>query len=165
MSLTRQTMHRRIATSPAKQSGAVLYVALVVLILLALIGIAGMQVTGLQEKMSANYRNTNLAFQNAEGQVRLTESECDVEGYCTQIGPDCFSGFDATTWAQNMAMDTPLSDRINICPVADLTPGWGSTDLGIESENKKPPIPHQITVYATNAAANADAAIDTIFIP
>ena len=59
--------------SSASQKGAVLYVALIVLILLALLGIVGMQVSGLQEKMSANYRNANLAFQNAEGGVRLRE--------------------------------------------------------------------------------------------
>ncbi|MCM5640131.1 PilX N-terminal domain-containing pilus assembly protein, partial [Xanthomonas hortorum] len=40
------------------QSGAVLYVALIMLILLALLGIAGMQVTGLQERMAFNYRSS-----------------------------------------------------------------------------------------------------------
>ena len=38
----------------SRQSGAALYVALIMLILLALIGIVAMQVAGLQERMSAN---------------------------------------------------------------------------------------------------------------
>ena len=43
------------------------------LILLALLGIAGMQVAGMQEKMAANYRAANRAFQNSEGVVRAAE--------------------------------------------------------------------------------------------
>ena len=38
----------------SRQEGAALYVALMILVLLALIGIVGMQVAGLQERMAAN---------------------------------------------------------------------------------------------------------------
>ena len=41
---------------PGRQRGAVLYVALIMLLLLAMIGVVGLQVTGLQERMSSNYR-------------------------------------------------------------------------------------------------------------
>ena len=47
----------------SRQEGAALYVALMFLVLLALIGIVGMQVAGIQERMAANYMATNQAFQ------------------------------------------------------------------------------------------------------
>ena len=65
----------------SRQQGAALYVALIMLILLALIGIVGMQVAGLQERMAANYRTTNLAFQNAEALARtMPMGHVDVRG-------------------------------------------------------------------------------------
>ena len=105
MSIQRSRMSPR--NRRALQGGAVLYVALIMLILLALIGIVGMQVTGLQEKMSANYRNVNLAFQNAESGVRLrecyAEDEVNKTSNCatgaTTIQDICGDGFDATNWA------------------------------------------------------------------
>ena len=47
---------QRRLSPPSRQHGAVLYVALIMLILLALIGVVGMQVAGMQERMSSDYR-------------------------------------------------------------------------------------------------------------
>ena len=69
------TIRTRRQTPPRAQRGVVLYVALVMLLLLALLGITAMQVTGLQERMTSNYRSTNMAFQNAEGRARGRESD------------------------------------------------------------------------------------------
>ena len=53
--------------SPSKhQSGVVLPISMIMLLLLTLIGITGSHVTGLEEKMAGNSRNYNLAFQAAE---------------------------------------------------------------------------------------------------
>jgi type IV pilus assembly protein PilX len=57
-----------------QQRGAVLYVALIMLILLALLGVVGMQVAGMQERMAANYRAANMAFQASERAGRVTPS-------------------------------------------------------------------------------------------
>lgn len=59
--------------TPTKQTGAVLYISLIMLLLLSIIGITGMQVTGLEEKMSGNTRDSNLAFQSAEATLRAGE--------------------------------------------------------------------------------------------
>ncbi|WP_251280312.1 pilus assembly PilX family protein, partial [Enterobacter hormaechei] len=56
-----------------QQRGAVLYVALMLLILLSLIGVVGMQVASMQERMSSNYRAANVAFQASERAVRDAE--------------------------------------------------------------------------------------------
>ncbi len=56
--------------SYSKQKGAALFIALIVLIILALIGIAGMQATTQEEKMAGNMRDQILAFQAAESALR-----------------------------------------------------------------------------------------------
>jgi len=49
-----------------KQAGAVLVVSLVVLLVLTLLGVAGMNSAMMQERMAANAQNSNKAFQAAE---------------------------------------------------------------------------------------------------
>lgn len=65
-------------TGTAKhQSGAVLAISLIILLLLTLIGITATQVTGLEEKMAGNFRDRNLAFQAAETALRAGEAEIE----------------------------------------------------------------------------------------
>lgn len=59
---------------PAHQSGVVLVVSLIMLLLLTLIGVTSSQVTSLEEKMAGNSRNYNLAFQAAESALRAGEA-------------------------------------------------------------------------------------------
>ncbi len=65
-------------TSLTHQSGAVLAISLVMLLLLTLIGITGTQVTGLEEKMAGNSRDQNLAFQSAEAALRAGEAKIET---------------------------------------------------------------------------------------
>jgi len=60
-------------TSKNKQTGVVLVVSLIMLLLLTLIGVTGTQVTTLEEKMAGNSRDQNVAFQAAE--ATLIEAE------------------------------------------------------------------------------------------
>lgn len=158
--------------SPRRERGAVLYVALIMLILLAMIGIVGMQVTGMQERMSSNYRSANLAFQNAEGDARLVE--CFIEATvnrtattCPAVTIDtCTAGFDASAWAQGHAFATPAADRVSVRSIGPCISGNTSLGMGGELDEDPNPI-YQVTVYATDlpVASGADAAIDTIFRP
>lgn len=52
--------------SISHQQGAVLIVSLVVMLVITLLGVAGMNSSLMQEKMAANAQNTNRAFQAAE---------------------------------------------------------------------------------------------------
>ncbi len=172
--MRRYTFQPRLS-SPAHQRGAVLYVALVMLILLALIGIVGMQVSGLQEKMSANYRNTNIAFQNAEAQVR--NAECFIESQVNRTAPgtctgtivekNCEIDFDATDWASERAMDDPVEDSMMIRSISKCVAGEPGLDMGKVPENEAPNPIYQLSAYATDFQNNpsADAAVDTIFRP
>lgn len=73
------------------QSGAVLIVSLVMLLLLTLIGTTGMQTTSLEERMVGNMRDQNNAFQMAEEVLRFGEAAtagalpfvCDGVGVAT----------------------------------------------------------------------------------
>lgn len=56
-----------------KQRGATLIVSLIFLVVLSIIGLAGMDVTSLEEKMAGNMRDRNVSFQAAEAALREGE--------------------------------------------------------------------------------------------
>lgn len=161
-----------------RQRGAVLYIALIMLVLIALLGIVAMQVSGLQEKMAANYRNTNLAFQNAEN--RASTAECFLDNLVNRrsstgcvpgtvnIEEICDSGFDATNWATTTSMSSTPAASTNMRSIGKCISGQSSLGMGRTAERGGDPNPvYQITVYATDTplSPSADAAIDTIFMP
>jgi type IV pilus assembly protein PilX len=55
------------------QNGATLVVAMLMLLVLTVLGIASMQVSRLEERMAGNSRDVNLAFQGAEAGLRDAE--------------------------------------------------------------------------------------------
>jgi len=57
-----------------KQTGAVLFISLIILLIMTLLGISGMQTTILEEKMAGNYRDSNKAFQSTESALRKHEA-------------------------------------------------------------------------------------------
>lgn len=63
-------LHRTLGN----QRGAVLVVGLLLLVVLTLIGVASMQSTTLQERMAANMREQEQAFQSAEAALRSGET-------------------------------------------------------------------------------------------
>ncbi len=70
-----------------QQSGAVLFISLIMLLLLTMIGVTGTQVTSLEEKMAGNMRDRNLAFQAAESALRAGEAAA-VAAAATLTCPD-----------------------------------------------------------------------------
>jgi type IV pilus assembly protein PilX len=103
-----------------KQTGVALVISLIMLVLLTIIGMTGMQVTGLEEKMSGNNKEHNVAFQTAE--VTLRDAEAYLESLATlndfddsQAGfiseatadPDYYA--DSTWNATNSATGTTVS--------------------------------------------------------
>ena len=59
--------------SNARQRGAVLVIALMMLVVLTLLGLASMQNTILEERMAGNYRDRQIAFEAAEAALRTGE--------------------------------------------------------------------------------------------
>ena len=64
----------RVMSGKNPESGAVLVVSLIMLLLLTLIGVTAMQTTSLEEKMAGNLRDKNLAFQAAESALRVANN-------------------------------------------------------------------------------------------
>jgi len=87
------------------QSGAVLVIGLIMLLLLTLIGVTGSQVTGLEEKMSGNIRDRNIAFQAAESALR--DAEQDIRGVGTAPRNPKISG--STNFYVNCNFDNALN--------------------------------------------------------
>ncbi len=63
-----------LLSPPLHQSGAVLIVSLIMLLLLTLLGVTSIQTTSLEEKMAGNMRDKDLAFQAAESALATAES-------------------------------------------------------------------------------------------
>lgn len=68
------------------ETGSVLIVSLIMLLLLSLIGLAGMQTTIMQDRMAANLRDKGMAFEAAEAALREAET-----GLRVNVSPS-FSG-------------------------------------------------------------------------
>jgi type IV pilus assembly protein PilX len=84
------------------QSGAVLAISLIILLLLTLIGITAAQVTGLEEKMAGNLRDRNLAFQAAETALRAGEEQTSSLPRCTPLNTAAVGGFYPYTPPENI---------------------------------------------------------------
>ncbi len=63
-------MTMRSAAGQGVESGAVLILALVVLLVVTLIGLAGMRATVMQERMAGNLRQSHVALQTAEAALQ-----------------------------------------------------------------------------------------------
>lgn len=70
--------NRRHSVQPTgrrRQSGAVLIIGLILLVVLTLLGVQGMRTNVAQERMAFNMRERNLAFQAAEAALREGERQ------------------------------------------------------------------------------------------
>jgi type IV pilus assembly protein PilX len=151
--------------SRKNQTGAALYVSLIMLILMTLIGVVAMQVAGLQERMSANYQASNMAFQRAEADARAQENELGDEvadglNPATDIPPlDCEAAFEPELHDD---VDDPHVRRLDMCFA------WGALDVPSDEAERTDQI-YQITAYSQDREAalfpSSEAVIDTVFIP
>jgi len=83
------------ASMPAfrSQRGAVLVVAMVLLLIMSLMAAASMRGTLMQERMSANTHDRDLAFQSAEAGLKMGEQQAEnwVKGGASPAWPSCQS--------------------------------------------------------------------------
>jgi len=75
-------MNQRFDIKIQTERGAVLIVALIMLLLLTMIGVAGIRETQLQEKMAGGAQDRELALQAAEAALRAAEAQV-VGGSCS----------------------------------------------------------------------------------
>ncbi len=151
-----------------RQQGAVLFVALMMLVLLTLLGLASMQVTTLQERMAGNYRNLNLAFQRSESRVRQQESaikQTTDQGVVyfdadpARFDDNCIQ-FDPDQWAQTTATPTQFTKRVDKCF------NWSSRKWGSKVNEETGNI-YQVQATDFDRAVNQSSivVIETFYIP
>lgn len=148
--------------------GSALIVALIILLLMTLIGTAGIQGTVMQERMAGNVRDRNLAFEAAEAALRAGE----ILALDTNTGP--YSGADglydwetaqnpgwdvAATWTGTSSIiysDAALSNlsaqpRFFLEQLAPMSSG--SLEVGVELQ------PRMVGVTARGIGGSPDAAV------
>lgn len=165
-------------TAAAKQRGAVLYIALIMLVLLTLLGLVAMQVAGMQERMAANYYSVQRAFQNAEALLR--KAECNIEDTenhaslrcehvlsSVAISYNCDDGFDPGSWLSQRGLAG--GPALNVRKIDQCVAGESTIAMGVGPLGEASPIStYQITGYDTDAgeadaSPTSAAAIDTVF--
>lgn len=95
---------------PRRQQGAILVFTLVFLAVLTMMGVAGMESTILEERMSGNMRDYSMAFQAAES--ALTEAEAWLDNQVNR--PITSTDGSTTVWTLNSMDNSP----------ADTNPWW-----------------------------------------
>lgn len=89
-------------TSVTKQRGAVLLVSMIMLLVLTLIGVAGMQTSTFQERMAGNLQDYQLAFEAAEEALRAGEAQLSTQLYMPESSASAAAG---QVWTRE-ALDT-----------------------------------------------------------
>jgi hypothetical protein len=104
-------MALRLQTGLQRNRGAVLFVALIMLLLLTLLGVTAMQVTLLQERMSGNFRAQQVAFERAEGRMAEGRDLVSDPLRAYDTIPDIPAGLSSTN-------ETPWSSWLTASPPA-----------------------------------------------
>jgi type IV pilus assembly protein PilX len=102
----------------SRQSGAILVISLLLLLVLTLLGLTAMQTTSMEERMAGNTRNINLAFQGAEAGLRDAEDRVRV----MVARPDTCSTAPCAVWQRNVI------DGMSATPIRDRDKNWWVTN-------------------------------------
>jgi type IV pilus assembly protein PilX len=167
--------------SAASQSGVVLVISLIMLLLLTVIGSTAMQTTSLEEKMAGNLRDKDLAFQAAESALRAAENSLNPPAVLPPFTNPGTGGFYSSTstisladsaisagsfWTANPVAPstvTTLGNGINAHPpvyIIQKLPAFCLSPCAI------PPVtltPYKITVRATGASTNTVVILQSIY--
>ncbi|MEQ1530660.1 MAG: PilX N-terminal domain-containing pilus assembly protein [Methylococcales bacterium] len=169
--MTIKTTRYAVSHSGVKQqSGVVLIVSLIMLLLLTLIGVSATQSTGLEEKMAGNFRNKDLAFQAAESALRVAEASL-VPTPPAQADFNGTNGLYASDASPAVTSDAFWADT-------DNSRDSGITSLNVASSPRyiiqrmncvvSPPCTtygymYRITAWATGGTANAVVILESNF--
>jgi len=114
------------------QEGAVLVVALVLLVVLTMLGISGIESTKLETRMADNVRKYNVAFQKAEAGIATTFNQCRDNAVAGNI--ECSGVLSADVKSQVDNLDTTCMPANNgggsLNKLVRLTTSTGISDPG-----------------------------------
>ena len=112
---------------PRRQGGVALVVALVLLLVVTVMGLASMRGTSLQERMSANMYDRSLAFQRAEAALRAAEQAITSNWQIVTLGGQDCSGTNQCVNAGTTAFTAGGANWTNVDSIHSvndaITPG------------------------------------------
>jgi type IV pilus assembly protein PilX len=111
------TDFRRLPSLRPRQRGAVLFIALIMLLLLTLIGITAMQVTLLQERMAGGFRVQHQAFEQTEGTLKDTRK--NLNDAANSSGPLYYSADAALSSSNALPWSTWLTTEPTVADPDD----------------------------------------------
>lgn len=118
---------------PQAERGAVLIVALIMLLLLTIIGLSSMRGTSLQESMAGNMRDSNLALQASEAALRKGEEEVTAHFLAGTLSSLKESSADSTPAGYTNFPNTSKDPEYRIVLLANIRT---STEAGAPIEDE-----------------------------
>jgi len=94
------------------ESGMVLIIGLVMVLLLSIIALAAIRGSGLQESMAGNMREKNVAFQAAESALRECEERDLGPARATFPPPTCLDGSGACNDLDKTPANSPVNNDV-----------------------------------------------------
>ncbi|NCT67348.1 MAG: hypothetical protein GXC76_06855 [Rhodanobacteraceae bacterium] len=153
-----------------RSRGAVLFIALIMLLLLTILGVTAMQVTLLQERMSGNFRAQQQAFERSEGRMAEGRSKVSDPLWAYDHIPDtpvALSNSNATpwdAWLTTFPPDQQFAQSVRAC--GGSCPERRGGIIG-DDPNKKPRfyvISAQEKDPSSESANAAWATVQTIYV-
>lgn len=160
--------------APARQSGAVLVISLIILLVITILAIGSTRTSTLEEKMAGNTRDRNLAFQSTESAIR--EAEVFIENVVSLGAFDGASGlfaqthdepsyYDPNTWADTSKHVVAATDfgsyeppRFFIKEYTVVTGTEGAMNMSGYGDNKGTGDVTVFRITARGTGASADSA-------
>ena len=136
---------RIILNQHHRESGVVLFISLVMLLIITVLGISSVQSTSMQERMARNARDTNLAFQSAESAIK--DAEEYIETFTSLAGfPDNAAG---------LYVEPDFGDPTN-WTIVDWDAGSGYRDVGITTISGVATQPKYIIEFVKTVVSEVD---------
>ena len=152
-----------------RQRGAVLFIALMMLIILTLLGLSAAQVTSLQERMAAAYRADRIALENAES--RLAQMERTTTQTPASNNILCETLYSGVTQAAAWRRGSQLTTETTVENLQHKTSRFvtiaGGLDAGVAQEiGDTKCLFLQISAHASDGAGDTSRAIvQSIYTP
>ena len=140
-----------------QQRGIALIVVLIMVLLVTVLGIAGVRTLVMQERMSANSLDRTLAMQSAERVLRNAEAIAQAQAASSPVNPGFPTRVPATTCASPSVSDGSPCNAAGLC--AQPSPGcldrWLDTGVTWKTVSSQAPASAASAAYDTDATLSA----------
>jgi type IV pilus assembly protein PilX len=161
----------------SRQSGVVLFIALILLMILSMIGVTVARMQTVEERMARNEDNRQMSSQAAEAALRNAEdgllSSPGISQFAANTGgyyvmsPSSGSVLPTLNWNNPSQVTTYTGPALSAIPAAVQTPKivveyLGGVALPGEDQSN-PPIAYRVTVQAASADGTPSSMLQSIY--